>query len=1277
MVLTSQPNAGNVTVIAASSDPARVSIASDLVFSAENWHIPRTVQITTSSDSGGDPEVAITHQVMADVGGDYTGETAADVVVTVGQLSVSLTLEGAVTTVAEGTEVTLSAELSSAVANETVVRLVVVAGGQNAADDADIVIKGDVFSVTIAAGAVSGTTTFTVLDDDIDEGTETLMIDIAEGDLISDQIIEVTIRDDDTRGVKISPTSLNLTEGESGAYSVVLTSQPNTGSVTVIAASSDPDRVRIVGISDLVFSAENWHITRTVQIITSHDTDGTDNEVAITHEVMADVDGDYAGEEAADIVVTVEEGDGSGGNDTRGVKISATSLNLTEGDSGTYTVVLTSQPNTGSVTVIAASSDPTRVRIGDITAGAMPSDLVFSMENWDIPRIVQIITFPDPDGTDTDVEITHRVVADVDGDYTNVKAADVVVAVEEGADPVFELEETISIAVFLEKSIPVKLFLDGSGERSSPTVVILEAPNDLVVKFDKDAGDYGEITLRRLDTGENEEQSREVKLAVLDAQGGRTEVTLDIERLAPLPEIKISGEITEKIDGDIIVIEPNLLLFTLGEARFLAASLKGGSIAGVMWRAEVSKGDSVEVGAIDESGAFTLSASPLKTGQSELTLTAFDDNGRRREQSFPVVVAAAKAKPRLKLSVSTRIDGSTKSAIVSGFAATDDISIEATLEGAVPSLEELGAAGKSIATVSFRITVAKFGADGTPGGSVILTATAKVEGNAPALRIEPVLVRAEQLEELNLEVRDLVRVSIEHLVATGADEVIVGDALLLLVLTTAMVDSDNDGLSDAVGGESEPDTLGPITAAVVPAVVGEAVSLSLSLGDLARFLGLGGCGEVSLVLTLGDDDKLVGCGDAAISQLAIKTLTMTAQDLFDDGEYQLFDFLATFDSSEIGPDGLLVINLPFDPETHRVYRFDSDSNEWVLVIGAGLPNQPATGNSGVLNSIEGSPGALDSLEDDCKTCFYALDVDRDGSVELLLLLVPVDPEAPSFEVVDADFQDRWFSIDAGETITIFLRGHGLGGLTTTVTVAENAHVRGRYIQTATIGGLVGPAVELYGLRRTRNGPVAVLVEALGEHGKAVASITFDVAVRNRDPMIKFLLSGEEITSLKLLKNTEIELDVIIADPDGDTEFDLALTSGGDFAILKPGPNPNAAVDTVSGDGVVINKLILTSGDDASPPFTLTFEATDRSDKSKSLESLTVCVLDDTTDKCPTPTVVGSGPGVPDSGVPDSGVPDSGGTDSGGGGSLGLWALVALALPLLLGCRRRWPRHSRA
>ena len=239
-----------------------------------------------------------------------------------GQLSVSLTLGGAAT-VDEGTIVTLSAELSFVIAEATVVLLEVVAGGQNAADDADIVIEGDVFSVTIAAGAISGTTEFTVLDDDIDEGDEILMIGIAAGgDLTSDQIIEVMITDNDTRGVEISATSLNLTEGESGNYTVVLTSQPDSGNVTVTPTSGDSTRVSIGDItaesmpSNLVFSAEDWHITRTVQITTSSDADETDNAVDITHQVVADTGGDYVGVNAADVVVTVEEGDGGNGGGT-------------------------------------------------------------------------------------------------------------------------------------------------------------------------------------------------------------------------------------------------------------------------------------------------------------------------------------------------------------------------------------------------------------------------------------------------------------------------------------------------------------------------------------------------------------------------------------------------------------------------------------------------------------------------------------------------------------------------------------------------------------------------------------------------------------------------------------------------------------------------------------------------------------------------------------------------------------------------------------------------
>ena len=834
----------------------------------------------------------------------------------------------------------------------------------------------------------------------------------------------------------------------------------------------------------------------------------------------------------------------------------------------------------------------------------------------------------------------------------------------ENVAPVFELEEIDSVAVFLEKSIPVTFFSDGSSGGSSgfSTVVVLKAPDDLVVKFDEEAGDYGAITLRRLSTkpGENGERSREVELAVLDGQGGRTLVTIDIERLAPLPEIEISE------------IQSHLLLLLPDQSLPLTASLEGGAVAGVVWSVEVSRGDSVEVNEINEQGLFTVTASSDKIGESELKLSAFDDNGRRRERSLPVVVAAAEAKPRLKLRVSARdpLDAA-KTVTVSGFTVNDDIWIEAALEGAVPSVYGIGA------DLSFEIMIAKLGADGMPEEDVVLTATAQVEGGdgVPALRIGPVLVGAQMMAVLGLADGALVQVSIGHLVESEVSaSVIAGDALLLQVLATAIVDSDNDGLNDAASDETEPDILGPVTAAVPE----NAVTVSLSLGDLARSLGLGGCGGVSLTLVVGADDRLTGCGDAnLIDRVAVKTLTMTAQEQFGDGDYQLFDLSATFDSSGVDPGEFLVINLPVDQETHRVYRFDAETQMWVPVIGADLPGIGGQGGRGV-----GVIGVRDSI-DDCETCFYALDVDRDGSVELLLLLVPLVPEDPSL-AVDPSFRGRRIDIDAGDDVApTLIPLLGLDGLTAAVT--GNAYVEGRYIEEAAIG----PAVELRGLKRTRNGPEQVVVEALDGNGDAVATITLEVSVGNQDPKIEFrLLSGELTTSIALRPDAETVLMVVISDPDGDTGFNLKLTGGRKLARLERRANPTTAVDFVGGDGVVINRLILTSKG-ARLPFELTLEATDLTDDSKSSGRLTVCVLDDKTGACPTPTPVVTDPGI-DPGTDPSTDPEpvtdpdpdpvtdpdpdpgtaSGSSDEGDIGSFDPWALVALALPLLLGRRRR-------
>ena len=68
--------------------------------------------------------------------------------------------------------------------------------------------------------------------------------------------VAITNLDDDTAGVSVTPTTVNVTEGGSGSsYSVVLTTQP-TGGVT-ITLSVGPHAS--VSPAQLVFTPGNWN----------------------------------------------------------------------------------------------------------------------------------------------------------------------------------------------------------------------------------------------------------------------------------------------------------------------------------------------------------------------------------------------------------------------------------------------------------------------------------------------------------------------------------------------------------------------------------------------------------------------------------------------------------------------------------------------------------------------------------------------------------------------------------------------------------------------------------------------------------------------------------------------------------------------------------------------------------------------------------------------------------------------------------------------------------
>ena len=104
---------------------------------------------------------------------------------------------------------------------------------------------------------------------------------------------------------------------------------------------------------------------------------------------------------------------------TPGITVSPTSLPVNEGSTGTYTVLLDTQP---TATVTVTINDPTDNT--DVTAD--PASLSFSTSNWSTLQTVTVRAAEDADSAQDTGTVTHTVSG---GDYGSVTAADVAVTV--------------------------------------------------------------------------------------------------------------------------------------------------------------------------------------------------------------------------------------------------------------------------------------------------------------------------------------------------------------------------------------------------------------------------------------------------------------------------------------------------------------------------------------------------------------------------------------------------------------------------------------------------------------------------------------------------------------------------------------------------------------------------------------------------------------------------------------------------------------------------------
>ena len=233
--------------------------------------------------------------------------------------------------------------------------------------------------------------------------------------------IAVTINDDDSPSFSTSAESLNITEGTSSAYSVVLDTLPVGGNVTItVTVGSNPD-IRLVDsdtndTTELVleFTTSDWDTAQTVTVRVAEDPDALEDSGTIRHVAS----GANFQDRVTDVTMRVEVQETTVAN----VGVDPTRLTVTEGRTGTYDLVLESQPQSDVVITVSSSNSS--------KATVSPGRLTFTNSTWSVPQTITVSGVSDADANNDVAVVSHVSSGDI---YDDLQIADVnVTVVEDG-----------------------------------------------------------------------------------------------------------------------------------------------------------------------------------------------------------------------------------------------------------------------------------------------------------------------------------------------------------------------------------------------------------------------------------------------------------------------------------------------------------------------------------------------------------------------------------------------------------------------------------------------------------------------------------------------------------------------------------------------------------------------------------------------------------------------------------------------------------------------------
>ena len=439
VVLDSQPTADVTITITKTGETSLSADLASLEFTTTDWEMPQVVTVTAADDDNhaSGEEAIFAHSVS---GGDYTRTPAlvvdSVIAATVDTDSPNVLISASALDFEEGSDgeydITLTTDPQATVTVDIEVQD---ADGDNGGD---ITVSPASIEFTSANWNVRQTITVSAAVDADAVGETATIVHTVSNNYPAESppaSIPVTIDDRDEQGVEVSKSALDIDEGESDSYTVVLKTQPVGGTdVTVTVNNPNTTDDLTVTPSILRFNATTWETAMTVEVeAVADDIDDDGESVTLTHTVTG---ADYDGTSADSVDVSIED------FDVRGVIVSETSREFTEEGTSTYTIVLNSKP-LGTVTVDVSSDKQTKVAVS-----ASSSRLTFNPGNWNSHQTVTLGAPHDDDVEDETATIEHSV-GGSDYGANNETADDVTVTITDND------EEGVTIS-------PTKLrFLEG------------------------------------------------------------------------------------------------------------------------------------------------------------------------------------------------------------------------------------------------------------------------------------------------------------------------------------------------------------------------------------------------------------------------------------------------------------------------------------------------------------------------------------------------------------------------------------------------------------------------------------------------------------------------------------------------------------------------------------------------------------------------------------------------------------------------------------------------